>query len=94
MKRSVLLIALVMVSAVGFSQSTLKGPKAKNATAAARAANASPLKYYEMPIDLKGPKAKNEKVWERENVKTKSVLVRRKQPLKGPKAKNKKIWED
>ncbi|MCE7058046.1 hypothetical protein LZF95_25415 [Algoriphagus sp. AGSA1] len=94
MKRSVLLLAIMMVSAVGFSQSTLKGPKAKNATAAERAANASPLKFKIEPLELKGPAAKNEKVWKREAVQTETVFVRREQPLKGPKAKNKKVWKD
>ena len=75
MKRSVLLLAIMMVSAVGFSQSTLKGPKAKNATAAERAANASPLKFKIEPLELKGPAAKNEKVWKREDVQTETVFV-------------------
>jgi len=95
MKRSVLLFALMLVSAIGFSQTTLKGPKAKNATAAEKAANASPLQFYESPQVEKGPDAKNAKAWERKDAKPKFVLFRRAEELpKGPKAKNKKVWED
>ncbi|REG90524.1 hypothetical protein [Algoriphagus antarcticus] len=95
MKRSVLVITLMMISAAGFSQSTLKGPKAKNASAAELAANASPLKFYSVPLDVKGPEAKNLSVWERPETRTKIVFVRRDLDLlKGPKAKNKKVWED
>jgi len=84
----------MMVSAVGFSQSTLKGPKAKNATAAERAANASPMKFYKVPSDLKGPEAKNFRIWEKTAADTKIIYVRRDLDLpKGPKAKNKKVWK-
>lgn len=94
MKRSVLLLAIMMVSAVGFSQSTLKGPKAKNATATERYANAQPMKFYTVPDDTKGPVAKNKKVWNQEEGTTNTIFVRRKEALKGPKAKNRKVWED
>ncbi|SFT99630.1 hypothetical protein SAMN04489724_3266 [Algoriphagus locisalis] len=94
MKRSVLLLAVMMVSAVGFSQSTLKGPKAKNAKATERYANAKPMKFYTVPDDTKGPVAKNQKVWNKEEGATQTVFVRRKEALKGPKAKNRKVWED
>lgn len=95
MKRSILLLAVMMVSAVGFSQSTLKGPKAKNAKATERYANAKPMKFYTIPDVTKGPVAKNQKVWERPSRPTKIIYVRKEQEiLKGPKAKNKKVWED
>ncbi|WP_339877015.1 hypothetical protein [uncultured Algoriphagus sp.] len=94
MKRSLLLLATMVVSAEGFSQSKLKGPRAKNATAIELAANSLPIMFYEVPSDLKGPEAKNKKVWERENVKTRTLFGRRKKYLVGPKAKNKKVWED
>lgn len=95
MKRSVLLFSIMMISAVGFSQSTLKGPKAKNATAAERAENALPMKFYSSPVDIKGPEAKNLKIWGATESSTKTIYVR-KEPeiLKGPKAKNKKVWKD
>ena len=94
MKKSVLLVAVMLSASVAFSQSTLKGPKAKNATPSERVAHASPMKFKVEPEDVQGPKAKNKKVWESEKVETKTVFVRREQPLKGPKAKNKKVWED
>lgn len=97
MQRSVLLITLMMVSAIGFSQTTLKGPKAKNATVAEKVANASPLQFYERPQAEKGPDAKNAKAWESKSVKSKFVLFRRTEELpipKGPKAKNKKVWDN
>ncbi|MDR7132165.1 hypothetical protein J2X69_004532 [Algoriphagus sp. 4150] len=95
MKRSVLLLAIMMVSAVGFSQSTLKGPKAKNATVEERTANASPLKFYSEPIDSKGPEAKNLKVWEKTDSGKTIIYVRKEQDRpKGPKAKNKKVWKN
>ncbi|MEP0712860.1 hypothetical protein [Algoriphagus sp.] len=94
MKRSVLLIAAMMVSAMGFSQSTLKGPKAKNAAPTERYTNAQPMKFYTVPDDATGPVAKNQKVWNQEDKMTKTIFVTRKEPLKGPKAKNKKVWED
>lgn len=94
MKRSLLVIALVMISVLGYSQTTLKGPKAKNASATERYANAKPMKFYTMPDDKKGPVAKNQKVWKQEDGVTKTILVRRKEPLKGPKAKNRKVWEN
>lgn len=95
MKGAVLLIAMMFLSVVGFSQSTLKGPEAKNATAAELAANASQLKFYSAPTDVKGPQAKNFKVWKKSEVSTKNVYIRRDQVLpKGPKAKNKKVREE
>ncbi|PZX50235.1 hypothetical protein [Algoriphagus chordae] len=95
MKRSVLLLAIMMVSAVGFSQSTLKGPKAKNATPTERVAHASALKFYSVPTEVKGPEAKNQKVWTKSEISTKTVYIREEKDLpKGPKAKNKKVWED
>lgn len=94
MKRSVLLLAIMMVSTVGFSQSSLKGPKAKNATAVELSANASPLKFKVEPSERKGASAKNEKVWNEEYAQIKIVFARREQLLKGPKAKNKKVWEN
>jgi hypothetical protein len=95
MKRSVLIIAIVMVSALGYSQTTLKGPRAKKATASERAANASPIMFNTVPNDLKGPKRKNQKVWEQSEASTKIVYIRREEELpKGPKAKNKKVWKD
>jgi hypothetical protein len=95
MKRSVFIIAIMMVSAVGFSQSTLKGPKAKNATPIEKAAHASAMKFYSEPADVKGPQAKNQKIWEKPSAPTKIVYVRKDEEiLKGPKAKNKKVWED
>ncbi|WP_339757869.1 hypothetical protein [Algoriphagus aquimarinus] len=94
MTKAVLLVAIMMSSTVVFSQATLKGPRAKNATAIELAAHASPPAFYVVPIDIKGPEAKNSKVWEVSNKSTKTAFVRRNKDLKGPKAKNKKVWED
>lgn len=95
MKRSVLLITLMMVSALGYSQNTLKGPKAKNATASELAANASPLRFNSAPNNLKGPKRKNQKVWEKPEVNKQKIYIRKDEEiLKGPKAKNRKVWKD
>lgn len=95
MKRSVLLLATMMVSAEGFSQSNLKGPKAKNATPVELAANALPIRFYDIPSGIKGPEAKNLRIWEKVAVDTKRIYVRRELDiLKGPKAKNKKVWKD
>ncbi|WP_157243539.1 hypothetical protein [Algoriphagus resistens] len=94
MKKTVLVFAIMLSASVAFSQSTLKGPKAKNATPAERVAHASALQFYSEPAEAKGPAAKNKKVWQGEDVTTKTVFVRKEQPLKGPKAKNKKVWKD
>ncbi|WP_339870196.1 hypothetical protein [uncultured Algoriphagus sp.] len=94
MKRSILLLATMVVSAEGFTQSKLKGPRAKNATAVELAANSLPIRFYEAPSDLKGPDAKNLKIWEKSSANTKIVYVRKEKALKGPKAKNRKVWED
>ncbi|PZX51827.1 hypothetical protein LV84_03585 [Algoriphagus ratkowskyi] len=95
MKRSVLVIALMMLSVIGYSQSTLKGPKAKNATASELAVNASPITFNTVPNDLKGPKRKNQKVWKKSEGSTQSAYVRREDKMQqGPKAKNRKVWKD
>lgn len=84
-----------MVSALGYSQTTLKGPKAKNATAAELATNALPMVFNPIPNDLKGPQRKNQKVWKKAPADAKTVYIRREdEHLKGPKAKNKKVWKD
>lgn len=94
MTKAVLLVAMMMSSTVVFSQSKLKGPKAKNATPIERAAHASPPTLYVVPIDIKGPEAKNLKIWDASKKQTKMVFIRRNKDLKGPKAKNKKVWEN
>lgn len=95
MKSALLLLATMVVSAEAFSQSKLKGPRAKNASAVELAADALPIRFYEAPNNLKGPKRKNQKVWEVVTPSTELVFTRRKhKALKGPKAKNRKVWED
>lgn len=95
MKRSILLLATMVVSGEGFSQSKLKGPRAKNATAVELASDALPITFYEAPNMLKGPKRKNQKVWDTVDTPTKTMYLRRNERgLKGPKAKNKKVWNE
>jgi len=85
----------MMVSVLGYSQTTLKGPKAKNATASELAANSSPLTFSPVPNNLKGPKRKNQKVWKQSKSYRKAMHIRKEEEiLKGPKAKNRKVWKD
>lgn len=95
MKRSVLFITIMMVSVLGYSQTTLKGPKAKNATASELAANSSPLRFSSEPNYLKGPKRKNQKVWKKSESYQSKIYIRKDEELpKGPRAKNRKVWKD
>lgn len=94
MKKAILLIVIMTSSSVVFSQSTLKGPRAKNATAIELAANASLLKFYSSPNEIKGVDAKSFKSWEKAAINTNVIYFRKELDLpKGPKAKNLKVWE-
>lgn len=82
MKRSILVVAAMLVASVAFPQDFVTGPSYKNAKPGKSLGPDVPVVTNSSPSALKGPVAKNYKVWNSESAK---VQVRTRKVIDNPK---------
>lgn len=94
MKKTLLLVATLMIGGFSFGQDLPKGPQAKNQKVWEKESPINLLTAFESPQFENGIKAKSSKFWTNES---QTMKVQTRTDINNPKgleAKNQKVWEN